>query len=60
LGGGMFPEQLAEPALAAGSLIQVADEHLDVPLYWQCWKIDSRFITRVTEAIQTAAVSRPR
>jgi LysR family transcriptional regulator (chromosome initiation inhibitor) len=60
LGWGMFPEQLAEPALAAGSLIQVADEHLDVPLFWQCWKIDSRLITRVTEAIEAAAVSPPR
>lgn len=55
LGWGMFPERQAEPGLARGSLIQIADTHLDVPLFWQCWKVDSRLIERVTDGIRLAA-----
>ncbi|MGZ5393726.1 MAG: LysR family transcriptional regulator ArgP, partial [Mycobacterium sp.] len=39
LGWGMFPENLLEPALADGSFVRVVDAHLDVPLFWQCWKL---------------------
>jgi len=50
LGWGMYPEQLiAEP------FVPVADEHLDVPLYWQCWKLDSATVTLVTDAVTAAA-----
>jgi LysR family transcriptional regulator, chromosome initiation inhibitor len=55
LGWGMFPEQLAAPALADGSFVRVADAHLDVPLFWQCWKLDSPMVTTVTAAVQSAA-----
>lgn len=55
LGWGMFPEQQAASGLADGSLIQVADVHLDIPLYWQCWKVDSRLIERITDAVRLAA-----
>ena len=55
LGWGMFPENLAAPALADGSFVQVADAHLDVPLFWQCWKLDSPLVTAITEAVQSAA-----
>jgi LysR family transcriptional regulator (chromosome initiation inhibitor) len=58
LGWGMFPEQQAEPELAKGLLIQVADVHLDIPLYWQCWKVESRLIARITNAVQSAAGDR--
>jgi len=55
LGWGMFPENLAEPALADGSFVRVGDAHLDVPLFWQCWKLDSPLVGAVTSAVQSAA-----
>ena len=55
LGWGMFPDSLAAPALKDGSFVRIADEHLDVPLYWQCWKIDSPIVSNVTDAVASAA-----
>jgi LysR family transcriptional regulator (chromosome initiation inhibitor) len=55
LGWGMFPEQLAASALADGSFVRVADAHLDVPLYWQCWKLNSPMVTAVTAAVKASA-----
>ena len=55
LGWGMFPEKLAEPALADGSFVRVAEAHLDVPLFWQCWKLDSPLVGAITDAVQAAA-----
>jgi LysR family transcriptional regulator (chromosome initiation inhibitor) len=55
LGWGMFPENLAEPLLADGSFVQVTDAHLDVPLFWQCWKLDSPLVGAITEAVRSAS-----
>uniref|UniRef100_A0A5Q5CAI9 HTH-type transcriptional regulator LysG n=1 Tax=Mycobacterium sp. (strain JLS) TaxID=164757 RepID=A0A5Q5CAI9_MYCSJ len=55
LGWGMYPEQLAVPELVGGSFVRVADVHLDVPLYWQCWKLDSPLVARLTGAVRSAA-----
>jgi LysR family transcriptional regulator (chromosome initiation inhibitor) len=55
LGWGMFPEQLAAPALADGSFVRVSDVHLDVPLFWQCWKLDSPTVMTITDAVRLAA-----
>ncbi|MGE2713158.1 LysR family transcriptional regulator ArgP [Mycolicibacterium litorale] len=55
LGWGMYPEQLAAPDLAAGAFVRIADVHLDVPLYWQCWKLDSPLVARLTGAVRSAA-----
>ncbi|CAN5192604.1 ArgP/LysG family DNA-binding transcriptional regulator [soil metagenome] len=55
VGWGMYPEQLAAPALADGSFVRIADVHLDVPLYWQCWKLDSTVVAAITEAVRAAA-----
>lgn len=55
LGWGMYPEQLAIPELAGGSFVRIADVHLDVPLYWQCWKLDSPLVARLTGAVRSAA-----
>ena len=55
LGWGMYPEQLAAPQLADGSFAIVADAHLDVPLYWQCWKLDSPIVETVTDAVRRSA-----
>lgn len=55
LGWGMYPEQSAATALADGTFIQVCDFHLDVPLFWQCWKLESPLIDTVTGAVLAAA-----
>jgi LysR family transcriptional regulator (chromosome initiation inhibitor) len=55
LGWGMFPEQLVAPALADGSFVRISDGHLDVPLYWQCWKLDSLMVEAVTKAVRSSA-----
>ena len=61
LGWGMFPDSLAAPHLADGSFVRVADVHLDVPLFWQCWKLNSPLVQTVTGVVETAAGSlRPR
>jgi len=56
LGWGMFPEtNLTAPSLADGSFVRVVDAHLDVPLFWQCWKLDSPLVDAITDAVQSAA-----
>ncbi|KWX67866.1 LysR family transcriptional regulator ArgP [Mycobacterium sp. NAZ190054] len=50
LGWGMYPIQLLD-----GSFVAITDQHLDVPLYWQCWKLDSDTVRRVTAAVDAAA-----
>jgi len=57
----MFPDSLAGPHLRDGSFVRVSDVHLDVPLYWQCWKLDSppkSFFTN-SSAPDTTPVSYP-
>jgi LysR family transcriptional regulator (chromosome initiation inhibitor) len=53
----MFPESLAANHLKNGSFVRVADVHLDVPLFWQCWKLDSPLVGRITEAVSSAAAT---
>lgn len=55
LGWGMFPEALARPRLDDGSFVRIARAHLDVPMFWQCWKLDSPVVGRVTRAVTAAA-----
>jgi LysR family transcriptional regulator (chromosome initiation inhibitor) len=55
LGWGMYPEQLAARHLKDGTFVLIADLHLDVPLFWQCWKLDSPLIQTITGAVQSAA-----
>ncbi len=50
LGWGMYPEQLID-----GTFVPITGQHLDVPLYWQCWKLDSSTVTQVTGAVRAAA-----
>lgn len=52
LGWGMYPETLPR-----AGLVTISDRHLDVPLYWQCWKLDSALVSRVTDAMRSAARS---
>jgi LysR family transcriptional regulator (chromosome initiation inhibitor) len=55
LGWGMFPEKLATAERANGSFARISDVHLDVPLFWQCWKLDSPMIRRITDVVKSAA-----
>ncbi|QIV81596.1 LysR family transcriptional regulator ArgP [Mycolicibacterium frederiksbergense] len=50
LGWGMYPEQLVNT-----DFVQIADVHLDVPLYWQSWKMDSVLVGTVGAAVLSAA-----
>ena len=58
LGWGMFPESLAASYEADGSFVRISDVHLDVPLFWQCWKLDSSLVETITEAVRAAAKPR--
>ena len=55
LGWGMFPASLADTHVADGSFVRISDVHLDVPLFWQCWKLDSPLIDTVTGAVRASA-----
>ncbi|MGW9436186.1 LysR family transcriptional regulator ArgP [Streptomyces sp. NPDC055607] len=56
LGWGMVPEPQAEPLLRSGRLVELAPERpLDVPLYWQQWKLDSPALSALAEVVATAA-----
>jgi LysR family transcriptional regulator, chromosome initiation inhibitor len=55
LGWGMFPKSSAAPALKDGSFVPVCDAHLDVPLFWQCAKLDSVIVEAITAAVTSAA-----
>ncbi len=55
LGWGMFPARSVAGHVADGSFDQISDVHLDVPLFWQCWKLDSPLIDTVTDAVRAAA-----
>jgi len=52
----VVPRLVAGPALAAGTLVDVApDSHYTVPLYWHCWNLDSDVLARLTRALREAA-----
>ncbi|BBA95835.1 putative LysR family transcriptional regulator [Actinacidiphila reveromycinica] len=56
LGWGMIPDMQAGPHLAAGTLVELAARRpVDVPLYWQQWKLDSPDLAAVAEAVYGAA-----
>jgi LysR family transcriptional regulator (chromosome initiation inhibitor) len=58
LGWGMIEEEAVEADLAAGRLVEVAPgKHVDVPLYWQHWKLDSAVLAALTAAVLRAAAS---
>ena len=58
LGWGMVPEQNAGPDLEAGRYVAIRPgRFLDVPLYWQCWRIESATLNALTAAVRAAAVA---
>lgn len=55
LGWGMVPENAASALVAAGALVQLAREGLDVPLYWQHWRIDAPSLADLSVRVERAA-----
>lgn len=55
LGWGMLPEAQAGSRRTAGTLVDLApDRPVDVPMYWQQWKLDSPALAAVAEAVARA------
>jgi LysR family transcriptional regulator (chromosome initiation inhibitor) len=56
LGWGLVPEPQADPLLDAGRLVGIAPGRtVDVPLYWQQWKLDSPALAQVAETVTATA-----
>ncbi|OJF11402.1 LysR family transcriptional regulator ArgP [Couchioplanes caeruleus] len=56
LGWGLIPEASARTDIAAGRLVDLAGgHHLDVPLYWQYWRLESPVLSALTAAVRAAA-----
>jgi LysR family transcriptional regulator (chromosome initiation inhibitor) len=58
LGWGMLPDLQSSDAIAAGTLVVLDDErHMDIPLYWQQWSVESATLTRIAVSLQKAAAA---
>jgi LysR family transcriptional regulator, chromosome initiation inhibitor len=55
LGWGMLPESQASGDFSAGALVHLTADVLDVPLYWQRWRLDSPKLAALTTAVRAAA-----
>jgi LysR family transcriptional regulator, chromosome initiation inhibitor len=55
LGWGMLPEPQARADLAAGRLVRLSADVIDIPLHWQHWRLDSPKLRALTQAVRTAA-----
>jgi LysR family transcriptional regulator (chromosome initiation inhibitor) len=56
LGWGMVPQSQAEPRLRTGLLVDLdPDRRIDVPLFWQQWKLDSPALAAAADAVAAAA-----
>ncbi|MFJ6755777.1 LysR family transcriptional regulator ArgP [Streptomyces sp. NPDC091273] len=56
LGWGLVPEQQARPLVRTGELVLLEPlRPMDVPLYWQQWKLDSPALSTVAEVVAAAA-----
>jgi len=55
LGWGVLPEPQARADLAAGALVRLSADVVDVPLYWQRWRLDSPRLAALTDAVRVAA-----
>ncbi|MBU1353681.1 MAG: LysR family transcriptional regulator ArgP [Gammaproteobacteria bacterium] len=56
LGWGMTPDPMVQDELRAGTLVElIADKPVDVPLYWQYWRLNVQALQHMTDAVQQAA-----
>lgn len=56
LGWAMIPERQLHPRLAAGELVVIDDHHVDVPLFWQHWRLDTPALQRLSQSVFANAV----
>lgn len=53
LGWGMAPDTMALPDLQQGTLVElIPGKPVDVPLYWQCWRLNVQALAHMTAAAQ--------
>ena len=58
LGWGAVPEDQLDDDLETGRLVRLSSpDRVDVPLYWQRWRLRSRAVDRITAAVRAAASS---
>ncbi|MFG2099134.1 LysR family transcriptional regulator ArgP [Micromonospora echinaurantiaca] len=56
LGWSLVPEQIAAADLASGRCVDLAPgRHLDIPLYWQHWRLESDVLNALTAAVRAVA-----
>ncbi|NJP32729.1 LysR family transcriptional regulator ArgP [Micromonospora thermarum] len=56
LGWALVPEQIADADLASGRCVDIAPGRtVDVPLYWQHWRLKSAALTALTAAVRAVA-----
>jgi LysR family transcriptional regulator (chromosome initiation inhibitor) len=55
LGWAMLPEPQARADLASGALVRLPADVIEVPLYWQRWRLDSPKLAALTGAVRAAA-----
>jgi LysR family transcriptional regulator, chromosome initiation inhibitor len=58
LGWALMPEQIARDDIEAGRVVDLTPgRYLDVPLYWQYWRMESTALTLLTDAVRKQAAS---
>jgi len=55
LGWTVVPVPAATPFVDAGTMARLSDDVLEVPLYWQRWRLESDTLEALTDAIHAAA-----
>ena len=55
LGWTVVPVPAATPFVEAGTMTRLSDDVLEVPLYWQRWRLESDTLESLTDAIHAAA-----
>lgn len=55
LGWGMILDEHGAGLERSGELVRIDDRHLDVPLFWQQWRIDTPSLTALAEEVAGAA-----
>jgi LysR family transcriptional regulator (chromosome initiation inhibitor) len=56
LGWCLVPEPQLLPDLETGALVRLPGrDHVDVPLFWQRWRLDSPALVRLSDAVHVAA-----
>ncbi|ALC05654.1 Lysine export transcriptional regulatory protein LysG [Corynebacterium deserti GIMN1.010] len=55
LGWGLLPEAQAAPMLESGDIVTLDEGFVDTPMFWQRWRLESRSLARLTDAVVDAA-----